>query len=192
MSGIATRQMAVLDALKCGECLTVDELTERVAMERRDIVKAAGSLILNGHAERVEIGCYRLTDKGREAIVEGKVLTSGPNGPHTVKVRRVRRQTLNQRAWNVMRLGRVFTVPDLVMATAHGERFPESALQRYCKKLTLARYLARLPVRERGSCMGSNGFIRYRLLDDTGPIAPVIKAGAVIFDPNTRETRPCQ
>lgn len=193
MTGNATNQMAIRDILIRGECLTLDELDAALPpIARKEIVKAMNGLITRGLAERIERGCYRLTKDGEWSYFDQEVLTSGPNGPHTRKARLIKRQTLNQRAWNVMRLGRVFTVPDLVMAAANGERFPESGLQRYCKKLMLARYLVRLPVRERGSRMGSNGFIRYRLLDDTGPIAPVVKAGAVIFDPNTLETRPCK
>lgn len=192
MTGIATNQMAIRDILIRGDCLTLDELDAALPpIARKEIVKAMNGLITRGLAERVERGCYQLTKDGEWSFLDQEVLTSGPNGAHSRRVRTIRRQTLRQRAWNVMRLGKAFTIPELVTATSTGERDPVSALQRYCKQLERSGYLVRLPRRERGSRPGSNGYLRWRLLDDTGPEAPIFKAKKqVMFDGNTREARP--
>ena len=107
------------------------------------------------------------------------------------------RETLRQRAWNAMRMSGAFTIGDIVMAAASGsERDADNNLQRYFCALVKARYLTVLPVRARGTKPTSNGFKRFRLLKDTGPIAPVYRANkGCLFDHNLGErgeSIPCQ
>lgn len=194
MTGVATAQMAVLGALDGDVCLTLDELdTTVVDLPRGEIVKAAGKLVEQDFAERVERGCFQLTARGRQAKAEGHVIKAGPKRPHTGRVRTIKQDTLRQRAWNVMRLGQPFTVPDLALAAACGERRPENNLQKYCAWLVKAGYLILLPTRVPGTRPGSNGFRRYRLVDDTGPQAPLFKPRTrSVFDVNKREERPCR
>lgn len=166
----------LLTALRDGSCQTVDELNTKLPFNRRQISDGASSLIMRGLLERIEIGCYRLTRDGKKAAEEGRVISSGPYRPDRGKCRAPQQNTLRQRAWNVMRMGNAFTIGDLVMAACVGsEKNAESNLQRYLKRLAHAGYVAELPVRVRGTKLTSNGFKRFRLIRDTGPIAPVLR-----------------
>lgn len=194
MPGEGTTQMALMSALTAGECLTVEQITSRTEIDRRSVARAAGKLVTRGYAERVEIGCFRLTDDGRAAMAAGVVIRSGPKGPDTCTARRPQVSTLRQRAWHAMRMGEAFTIGDLVTAATTGaERDPTSSLQRYVKALARAGYLTELPKRAVGIRPGSNGFKRWRLVDDTGEIAPVLRVTArEVYDHNRREVRPCK
>lgn len=192
MPGEATVQNALLAHLGAADdCLTIDELDEATPISRRDIAKAMGKLILRGYAERIEAGCFRATEAGRAAHASGEVITSGPSGPHTAAANCPQAGTLRQRAWDAMRLGGTFSIPDLVVAADNGkDADPTSNLQRYLKGLERAGYLAALPVRERGTRPTSNGFRRFRLVDDTGEIAPVLRPKKQeVYDHNRKETR---
>lgn len=162
----------VLTALGSGACLTIDELDRQLPLNRRQISDGAASLILRGLAERIEAGCYRLNAEGLAAAARGETISSGPSGRHTGR-RRPPADTLRQRAWTAMRMAGSFTVGDIVMAAARKETDADSSLHRYLRRLKLAGYVAELPVRQRGTHPTSNGFKRFRLLKDTGPIAPM-------------------
>ena len=192
MPGEAANQNALLAHLGATEdCLTLDELDEVTSLSRRDIAKAMGKLILRGYAERIEIGCFRATEAGRAAQASGEVITSGPSGPHTAVASRPQASTLRQRAWDTMRMGGAFSIPDLLVAADNGEDVAATSnLQRYLKGLERAGYLTVLPVRERGTRPTSNGFRRFRLTDDTGEIAPVVRPkDKEVYDHNRREAR---
>ncbi|EFO32468.1 conserved hypothetical protein [Roseibium sp. TrichSKD4] len=164
----------LLNALADGSCRTMDELDGCVDLTRRQISDGAGSLIMRGLLERVEVGCYRLTPNGQQAAMEGRIISSGPYRPDRGRCRAAQPNTLRQRAWNAMRMSGAFTIGDLVMAAACGvEKDPEGNLRRYLKALVNAGYLVELPVRAASSKLTSNGFKRFRLVRDTGPVAPV-------------------
>jgi hypothetical protein len=190
MTGTATLQMAIRDTLLPRACLTIDQLDEALPdIPRREIIKAVGRMINNGRAERIERGCYQLTDIAVTETATGKPLTSGPRGPDTAIARKPLTNSLRQRAWNVMRLPGTFTVPELIaVAQKSKQRDAHRNLQRYCKALCKAGYLVELPVREKGTRQGSNGFKRYRLINDTGETAPVLRQRTkVVFDHNTKK-----
>ena len=193
MTGIATNQMAIRDELASGVCLTTDELDKALPnIKRRQLVMAVGKMITKGLAERVERGCYKLTKHGLKTHCAGVKLTSGPNGKHTGPKRPLP-NTLLQRAWNVMRISQSFTIPDLVLVAAVDEKNPTSNLQRYVKALVRAGYLLELPIRAKGTALESNGFKRYRLLNDTGEIAPVYRRSRrTVFDHNTNTEIVCR
>ena len=188
---------AVLDRLADGECHTIDHLDFALeAFARREIVKCAGRLVMRGLLERVELGCYQLTEDGKAALASGERITSGPHRPDRGRCRKPRR-TLRQRAWNAMRMSGTFTIGDIVMAAASGEeKNAENNLQRYFRALVRAHYLVVLPIRAKGTRLTSNGFKRYRLMRDTGPTAPVFRLNsACLFDHNLGERGevvPCQ
>ncbi|MBO9421740.1 hypothetical protein J7481_19690 [Labrenzia sp. R4_2] len=187
----------LLTALSDGSCQTVDELDTKLPLNRRQISDGAGSLIMRGLLERVEVGCYRLTREGKAAAADGRVISSGPYRPDRGRCRAPQCNTLRQRAWNAMRMGNAFTIGDLAMAASTGgEKNPEGNLQRYLNRLVRAGYLAELPVRVRGTKLTSNGFKRFRLIRDTGPIAPVFRPKKRdFFDHNlgdAGEAVPCQ
>ena len=66
-------------------------------------------------------------------------------------------------------------------------------LRRYMRALCLTGFLVEMPTRERGTAETSNGYKRYRLMNDTGDIAPTYRNQKhEVFDHNTREVTPCQ
>lgn len=156
-----------------GACRTIDELFTMLPLTRRQISDGAASLIMRGQLERIETGCYQLTPAGLTAHAAGEAITSGPTGKHTGRSRRPLKNTLRQRAWTAMRMSGTFTIGDLVMAAAREERDAETNIARYLRSLKATAYVLELPVRSRGTHLTSNGFKRFRLIKDTGPIAPV-------------------
>lgn len=173
--------MTVRAALHDGACRTIDQLDALLPLTRRQISNGAARLIMRGQLERVEAGCYRLTPAGHEALARGEAITSGPIGPLTGRARKPLRDTLRQRAWTAMRMSGTFTIGDLIMAAGRGEADAETNLGRYLRHLKTAGYVAELPMRQRGTRPTSNGFKQFRLLRDTGPIAPVWSAARLLM-----------
>ena len=69
-----------------------------------------------------------------------------------------------------------------------GERDISSNIGKYLRGLERAGYLVRMPKREAGTALTSNGFARWWLPDDkdTGPRAPVLSVRkGTVYDPNT-------
>lgn len=118
------------------------------------------------------------------------MITSGPANVVWRQPRRAAGSGLRQRAWNVMGLTKTsFTVPDLIVASARGDELDaEDNLRRYCAVLVKAGYLRRLPGRDQGSRHGSNGFVRFRVVKHSGPLAPTHRSRAgKVRDHNTGE-----
>jgi hypothetical protein len=91
-----------------------------------------------------------------------------------------------------MRLKGKFTIPALLELAARDEKNPRSAAGRYVRLLERAGYLRRLPRRESGTSLTSNGFIRWALIRDTGINPPMPRRGGQeIYDPNTGEVANC-
>lgn len=178
----------VLERLINGECWDLDELTAHSGLTRRQVVDAAGRLIRDDLAERVERGCYQATDAGVLAWQRGDRLTSGPR--ESREVRRTRREALNTRLWAALRLERKSCIPDLlVKAVRGGERDAAHNAARYLRALRRAGYVRELPGRAPGSAPTSNGHKRYALLVDSGPLAPVARRDG-LYDPNRKELIP--
>lgn len=182
----------ILHHLADGACRTIDDLAASLPLNRRQISDGACKLILRNHLERVEAGCYHLTANGVAAAISGTVIKSGPWRPDTAKVRQRRSDTFRQRLWNAMRMSVTFTIGEIVIAANRGGVDPEGNAGKYLRCLKAAGYVAELPVRQRGTRMTSNGFKRFRLLKDTGPLAPVFRAKKMaIHDYNCGEDVPC-
>ncbi|MGM4981898.1 hypothetical protein [Rhizobium sp. 11_C7_N12_5] len=183
----------ILHHLSDGACQTIDALNEQLGLDRRQISDGAARLVLRGYLERIETGCYQLTDAGRVAAERGEVIKAGPWRPDTAKVRKPVRNTFRQRVWSAMRMGGTFTLADVVMAAATAEDDnPKDNASRFVRHLKACGYIAELPVRQAGTRLTSTGFKRYRLLRDTGPIAPQYRPkSGVIHDFNTGEDIAC-
>jgi len=181
----------ILYHLADGACCTIDELASSLQLTRRQISDGACSLIFRDHAERVEKGCYQLTQTGLAAVAAGDVIKSGPWRPFTGE-RKPYRDTFRQRLWTAMRMSPTFTAGDLIIAADRGGKDPVDNANLYLRHLKWAGYVAELPVRQRGTRLRSNGFKRFRLLRDSGPIAPVYRTTlGVVHDFNTREDVTC-
>ena len=185
MPGRAQRIVEVLAA--ADGCLTLDQIDIETETPRHHLSSAIGNLISRGAVQRERPGCYRLTDQGRADFEAGKVISSGPCGPHSGQ-RTPRKPNLRKRLWKALRQssGRVTILDCLVIASAGNEAAAENNAQRYFRELEAAGFIVRSGRREEGTAPTSNGYVRWLLLPDmnTGPEAPRKSKGR-LFDPNT-------
>lgn len=183
----------ILHCLADGACRTIDELDHVLGLTRRQISDGAAKLVLRDYLERVEAGCYQLTPAGVAAARSGTKISSGPWRPDTARARKPIRDTFRKRVWNAMRVGGTFTISDLVMAASRpGDADPENNAARYVRHLVRAGYVHELGNRQRGTKPTSNGFKRYRLVKNTGPLAPTYSPKRrIVHDHNTREDVLC-
>lgn len=183
----------ILHYLADGACRRIDELDAMLDLSRRQISDGAARLVMRDYLERVETGCYRLTPAGIAAAQVGETITCGPWKPDTARTRKPVRDTFRRRLWSAMRMGGVFTIADLVMAAARPrDGNPENNAARYVRYLALAGYVEAQRSRQRGVKLTSNGFKRYRLVKNTGPLAPVYRPKVnALHDYNIGEDVPC-
>ena len=170
-----------------GACLTVAELAEQLDLTTEQVSQAAGLLVRRGLLERVVRGCFQLTTEGADAVAAGIEIKSGPANLTERKVPTRGRPSLQQRAWNVMRLRRRFTVPELVMVAAKDDDAgPDDTVQRYLRALARAGFAQVVDRRPEGRRAAICKV--YALLKDTGHVAPsVVRRGRAVFDHNTGE-----
>lgn len=174
------------------ECITEEKLAELSGLASTVIGTSCWKLRRHKLLEKTGRGCYKLTPAGRAAVAQGRKIRSGPNGPHT-GVRQVKGETLRARAWRAMRIKGKFTIEDLALLSAQtgAERDMESNIGKYVRALGRAGYVRQLPVREAALTPKSNGCVRWQLVQDTGPLAPVWRASRnVVWDPNTETAQP--
>lgn len=179
----------VLTAIKDAyyiDCVREADLVDHTGLTATQVEQACLKLRKHGLLEKCEQGCHTLTDAGREAIAAGAKLRSGPKAWTAPKVNK---NSLRIKVWRAIRIKSKFSIPDLAMLVAEGgEKDITSNIGKYIRALEKAGYIVKMPKREPGTKMTSNGHIRYWLLPerDTGPQAPVWRVAAnVIYDPNT-------
>lgn len=169
------------------DCVTEARLAELTGLSPGQVERAAGKLVKYGFLSRTARGCHKLTEAGRSAIIEGEKIRwrSGPKGRHTGQ--RACSHGIRQRAWNVLRMGGKRTVDDILMLVVEGgERDARGNVRRYLQALVRAGYVTVMPTREAALNPTSNGCLRYLLVRDSGPEAPVWRVSrGVVFDPNT-------
>ncbi|KMK68557.1 hypothetical protein [Puniceibacterium sp. IMCC21224] len=167
------------------------DLAESLGITTKSVSDTAAVLVRRGYLVRNKPGEYQLSLHGREALDSNRVITSGPNGP--LKSTRKHRNSFRARAWRAMRVRRVFTMADLISDAEDGNGRHESNLSRYLGVLKQAGYVVELARRTPGSATTSNGYKRFRLVRDTGPIAPVhVAKTEVLHDFNLEEGVPCK
>lgn len=167
-----------------------DQIKQQLGLDWRQTTNAARNLDRRGYLLIAKDGQYQLSDAGMVAAADGVTVRSGPRG----KVK-IMPDTFRQRAWNAIRFRKSFTIGDIVMDAAKtaDEGQPNDNAARYLNRLKQAGYIAELARRQPGTAPSSNGFKRYTLRLNTGPLAPVFRAEAgVMFDPNTGEDVPCK
>ena len=182
MPGVADNQMNVLNVYRGkgdepgDACFTTCGLSVFTKLNHRAVTKAVGGLIVRGYLKREARGCFSLTPAGLASLEAGEVLTSGPPGPHTSRVRKQLKVTLRDRAWRAFRIMGKATIPDLIERSATGEEGnPAANLHTYLRALERAGYVSALPRRAAGDVWKSTGFKRWLLLRNTGSSAPTIR-----------------
>lgn len=184
MAANGTRQMDVVRLLEPGVCLTTAELASGAGYAGKEIADACSRLVRRGWIDREERGCFVLSDEGRRAFAAGETITSGPNGPIEPQARRPRRRTVRDKMWSTMRLTKKFDLARLEeMAGASN-----SGARAFATALARAGYLSELR-RQPGEAPTSNGHKRWLLVDDTGPLTPVIKSDGRVWDANHKTFR---
>ncbi len=172
-------------------CVSVDAIAGFLERPRHKITGALSRLIARGLVDRREEGCFAASKAGAIIVAHGAEVPNGAPGTKAQARKRVR-GTLRQRAWNVMRIQRVFTIRDVAMIASRGEGDPERNLQKWFLGLERAGYLGRMPRRQATGVPGSNGLVRYILQRDTGPASPLLSdTHGCIRDPNTGEDVAC-
>lgn len=171
------------------DCRTVEELAAATGIDRKQVAKSCGILKTRGLAERRRAGCYRLTEAGR---IADRAVRSGPTGKHTGRRGANRAPSLRERIWRALRSLHKASLPELLQVASLGdEKDAASNARRYLGWLEQAGYIARLRTREPGTAPTSNGFVRWLLVRDSGPLPPrrSTRDGG-LFDPNTGEAHP--
>lgn len=188
------------DAYGIGHIMAALQLSGTLA--RRSVLTALGKLMQKHLAERanrvsfqnqVEAE-YRATQAGRDHIAAGRKVTSGNNGNWTAPPR-VLPDTQRQRCWTVFRQTAVTGKATLAELVEAARRPGEDAGKMIdnARKLFVALARVRIVVLMRDRAPGfaptSNGFHRFALVRDVGPLAPIV-AKKGVFNPNAREMIP--
>lgn len=139
--------------------------------------------------ERPPEALYAVTAEGRRFAASGKRIAGA------IAQRRYscayKADAFYQRLWKALRMvpGRRASAPDLVeLVRRDGDPSPEKMMvnaRAYLRKLARAGIVVRMAVRAKGDAPTSNGFVRFALPRDLGPLAPVTRKGFV-FDPNSK------
>lgn len=168
------------------DCITEARMVELTGLTEKCVENCARRLRKAGFLYREDRDCYRLTVAGHEAVRAGARIVSGPKGPQQ-SGQRGRDPGLRQRVWNVLRMGRKVTLDDILLLVLQGgERDPASNVGKYLRALARAGYAHRYAMRETPGRLTSNGAIRWLLVRDTGPLAPLLKrTGDRLYDRNT-------
>ena len=170
--------------------LTTQEIADLTGLKQHQVVNSTDVLVKNKLAYRVERGVFTITLAGRSAIAVGTECKSGPRG--AVGHRALRRISFRQRLWNALRIEQKGTQGHIVSLILQEDEREETALagaKKYFSILCQAGYLAKLPGRAQGTAPTSNGYQRYLLVENTGPLAPRLCTDPrYLYDPNTGQT----
>lgn len=174
----------LLDALPPpGDPVTIAMLANRMGGNNKRVSKSIAILRRRGLVERLDIGLYKLTEQGEKVRAEGIALKNGPRKKQSAPHRRT--APFREAFWRALRLSDdAITIGDalsLIPEEIHGSNPAHNAHQ-YLRRLIAAGYVKAMDWREPGTAVTSNGFKRYRLLKNTGPLAPFwsLKDGKLI------------
>jgi hypothetical protein len=168
--------MAILHVLAEGPKLT-RQLMVGLGKDRESMRRCLAYLRQKGFVASAE-GVRQITDKGRQFLADGGVITSGPCAGDAASRRGL---TLRQKAWRAMGIRDGFSLDDLLTMLCDGsEKDAARSLSRYLEALEAAGFLLALPRRGEGAAK------RWRLRRDraTGPEAPA-------FNTRTRRVTDC-
>jgi hypothetical protein len=166
------------------ECVTEARIAELTGLTAKQVEQSTLKLRKHGFLNKTGRGCHKITQAGKDAVMGGGSLRSGPKGRHTGQ--RNCSHGMRQRVWNVLRMGGKRTVDDILMLVIEGgERDARSNVRKYLQALVRGRYVTVMQQREAPLNNTSNGCLRYLLVNDTGPLAPVWRVSrGTLYDPN--------
>jgi hypothetical protein len=158
---------------------------------RKAIISALGKLMQKKLVARVkgrtggfgtpDEPIYGILPAGVTVVKSGKRITSGPNGKLT-GIRKPQPNSFRARLWRAMRIQKKFTIPqllELVRVKTDAATIDNSAMK-YLAALARAGVVAKLPTREKGYALTSPGHVRWALIRDFGPLAPVVSTKHLI------------
>lgn len=188
-----TGQNAVLARLHQHIGQDADALALHTGGTRHQVLNALARLISRGLAARDESGFYRLTAEGDAFRASGRQITAGPRGQNSCKYIRRQPNALHDRAWAALRILGKASIPQIMELAADPDK-PAGAgansVRMYLAVLNKIGWLRELP-RTAGTAPTSNGYKRYALVVNPGPLAPQHRRYArEIYDPNERKTYP--
>lgn len=197
MSHVWTSQavMAAMHTLvDSTDLVELDGIARVSGLERKQVINACDKLVRHGFLIRqtysdgkVKPGKFRLTGEGRIALEAGANLKSGPKKP-SGKARDTA-GSLRERVWRLLRIRQKTSVPEVVGLLCDGEATAKTIeattnnVQKYLRALYVTGYLVEMR-REPGTKPTSNGFKRYLLVRDSGPLAPTRRGKDRMYDPN--------
>lgn len=191
MAQIATSQQSVIESMKTDHIHSMSELAEATGLKSYLVALATRKLIKRGLIKREAPGRFRLTSAGRKHKHEGSVIAGSINFNG---IPPPARNTLRFRLWNALRNEeKAQTVDQLLEMAVNGEETsPHNNACTYLRALETAGYVVRMARKAKGPARTSPGLIRFRLVRDTGPDAPVWRPKRLaLYDPNTGEETPC-
>jgi hypothetical protein len=164
-------------------CMTLDELETATGFSRDRLSALINLMNSNGLVKVRRAGCYSRTPAGDKAIEKPRK-SGGPRKGQQLAF------GLTPRVWRALRILGKASLPELLeIADAQGR--PAEHTRKYLAMLTRYGIVVISGRRSEGSAPTSNGFKRYILVRDLGPIAPVwSQRKQVLFDPNSRENIP--
>ncbi len=184
-------------------CRQLDPTLPRApgSQHRRNVIGTMGKLMASSHAkvaardkllQNKGVVSYSATAKGRALIAAGGTIKSGQPGPERGP-RDPLENGMRPRIWSAFRMlkkGSVAELVELVHRKGDAEIGKVTGnARKYLTGLCRVGIAQELRTRAEGTAPSSNGFKRYALLEDVGPLAPVIGRHDV-FDPNARKRIP--
>lgn len=186
MTWPSNRILRVLHVL--GMAATARQIASETGYTLEQVWDACETLVDRGLATRPQRGSYAITEAGQNAIASGQEINSGRTGPRGPGIRT---GTFRERLWKVMRIERKNTIGGwlaLILADGEDQAKATENAQKYIRILCLAGYMAKLPGKQQGTALTSNGFNRYLLAVNNGPLAPITRRGGILYDPNSGES----
>lgn len=97
---------------------------------------------------------------------------------------------LRQKAWWLLRKNQTMTLNEMLQTLNDGShRDPEHNLRGWLNQLYFAGILGRERIRLASDPITSNGVYCYSLVEDLGPLPPVVRKTRDVLDPNSGQTR---
>ncbi len=166
--------------------------------ERKQTVKCLGHLIGRGFVRTVDAdqqtfprasGGYQATTAGRKFSSDGRSVSehvlSYPEVARPKNGVKAKGDALRTAMWTALRIMKKATIHDLIRVSGdYGVVKVDALASAWLKGLIKAGIVVELNTRAPGFAPTSNGFKRYSLLRDLGPVAPSVKA-TFVLDNNT-------